>query len=106
MKSTRKSSILSSRKNIYDNDEFDVFSTDKIDKSRIHKGKREDKLLDINIVLKQDKNASALREIYQKYDVIEETDDTLYEDEYDDTYDDRNLGPEEPPSPDDMLYKR
>lgn len=106
LKSCQKPSLLASRKNIYDNDEFDVFSKDKVDKSRIHKGKRENALPDISEVLK-DKCSSKLREVYQKYELVEETDDlSLYEDEYDDTYDDRDIGPEEPPTADDMLFKR
>ena len=33
-------SVLTQRRNVYDNDEFDVFRKDAIDTSRIHKGKR------------------------------------------------------------------
>ena len=32
--------LLSSRKNVYDNDQFDVFRKRTVDMSNIHKGKR------------------------------------------------------------------
>lgn len=32
--------LLSSRHNIFQNDEFDVFSRDSVDLSRVHKGRR------------------------------------------------------------------
>lgn len=32
--------LLSQRANVYDNDEFDVFSKDKVDTSKVQKGKR------------------------------------------------------------------
>ena len=32
--------LLSKRANIYENDEFDVFTRDDVDKSKIHKGKK------------------------------------------------------------------
>lgn len=32
-------SLVAQRKNIFDDDEFDVFSRDTVDLSRIHKGK-------------------------------------------------------------------
>lgn len=38
--SIRSESELSSRKNIYDNDEFDVFAKNKIDLSKVYLGKK------------------------------------------------------------------
>ena len=35
-----QASVLSYRKNVYDDDEFDIFHRDDIDTSRIHKGKK------------------------------------------------------------------
>lgn len=32
--------LLSSRHNVFQNDEFDVFSRDSVDLSRVHKGRR------------------------------------------------------------------
>lgn len=72
--------VLSSRKNIYDNDEFDVFSHNKIDTSKIYLGKKDkanaDSLLDDKSFI--DKDSMMQRVI------------DMYEDEYDDTYDDIN----------------
>jgi hypothetical protein len=73
--------LLSSRKNIYDNDEFDIFAHGTLDKSRVHMGKKKTgdaaQLLDDKTFIQQHK-AALLERIYS-YDE--------YDDEYDDTYD-------------------
>ncbi len=33
-------SVLAQRRNVFDDDEFDVFSKDKVDLTRIHQGKK------------------------------------------------------------------
>ncbi|KAJ1962807.1 hypothetical protein GGI12_002431 [Dipsacomyces acuminosporus] len=67
---------LSSRRNIFDNDEFDIFRRNTLDWSRVHRGKTDSpaRLNDANDAVK-----SRVMQIAQR---IEE------EDEYDDTYDD------------------
>ncbi|GBC08059.1 hypothetical protein RclHR1_00790009 [Rhizophagus clarus] len=76
--------LLSQRRNIFDNDEFDVFSGKTLDTSRIHRGKKNrgtaDKLLDDKSFIETNKE-SMMNMIYN----------TMYEDEYDDTYDTSGL---------------
>ncbi|KAI8321437.1 hypothetical protein GQ54DRAFT_289616 [Martensiomyces pterosporus] len=68
--------LLSNRRNIFDNDEFDIFHRGTLDWSRVHRGKAESpaKLRDASADVK-----SRVMQIAQR---IEE------DDEYDDTYDD------------------
>ncbi|KAJ1800113.1 hypothetical protein LPJ59_001338 [Coemansia sp. RSA 2399] len=68
-------SVLDSRRNIFDNDEFDIFNRDSLDWSRVSKGKTR-KPSDNNTPGNQLK--SRIMEIAQRMDE---------EDEYDDTYD-------------------
>ncbi|KAI8393846.1 uncharacterized protein BYT42DRAFT_552437 [Radiomyces spectabilis] len=73
-------SVLKTRRNIFDNDEFDLFSRQPIDSNKIHLGKKnrgvtETLLNDSSFMAEQKKNV--LERIYN-----------MYEDEYDDTYDD------------------
>ncbi|KAJ2557349.1 hypothetical protein EV175_001395 [Coemansia sp. RSA 1933] len=67
--------VLESRRNIFDNDEFDIFNRDSLDWSRVSKGKTQ-KPVDVNTPDNQLK--SRIMEIAQRMD---------QEDEYDDTYD-------------------
>ncbi|ORE06779.1 hypothetical protein BCV72DRAFT_118389 [Rhizopus microsporus var. microsporus] len=73
-------SVLSSRKNIYDNDEFDVFANKTVDTSKMYLGKKDKGNAD---ALLEDKSVIDKTSIMQR--VID-----MYEDEYDDTYDDIN----------------
>ncbi|XP_069475387.1 activating signal cointegrator 1 complex subunit 2 isoform X2 [Ambystoma mexicanum] len=108
------SSLLASRANVFQDDEFDVFSRDSIDTSRVWKGRRraEDSkqfLNDRSVVAEQ-------RERYQQYSVIVEEvpieegtgqmfkDD--YEDEYDDTYDGNQVGANDADSDDELISRR
>ncbi|RGB28937.1 hypothetical protein C1646_672845 [Rhizophagus diaphanus] len=76
--------LLAQRRNIFDNDEFDVFSGKILDTSRIHRGKKNrgtaDKLLDDKSFIESNKE-SMMNMAYN----------TMYEDEYDDTYDTSGL---------------
>ena len=40
MDAAKEESVLSRRKNVFDNDEFDVFNRKDVDVSRIHVGKK------------------------------------------------------------------
>ncbi|CAF0807739.1 unnamed protein product [Brachionus calyciflorus] len=74
-------SELSSRKNIYDNDEFDVFKKDKIDMSKIYIGKKN---ATDNFDLD---NKDDIRRDYTAFSYEEHYEEDVYQDEYDDTYD-------------------
>ncbi|PVU96543.1 hypothetical protein BB561_001107 [Smittium simulii] len=74
-------SVLASRRNIFDNDEFDVFSGKLIDKSRVHI--KAHKHFDRQ---KTTVNESTLSDDYKKK--IMEAAKLLEDDEYDDTFDD------------------
>ncbi|KAF9984552.1 hypothetical protein BGZ65_000160 [Modicella reniformis] len=71
--------LLSSRRNIFDGDEFDVFSGKVVDRSKVSRGKRGPK--DAEIVL-NDKTF-----VTQHKSSILQAVDLMYDDEYDDTYD-------------------
>ncbi|KAG2231547.1 hypothetical protein INT48_005050 [Thamnidium elegans] len=77
-----KENVLKSRHNIYDNDEFDIFTHRTVDTSKVYEGKKDkanaDALLeDKTFIQEEKKNVLKL--------VID-----MYDDEYDDTYDDIN----------------
>nr|XP_033810966.1 activating signal cointegrator 1 complex subunit 2 isoform X2 [Geotrypetes seraphini] len=106
--------LLSSRANIFQDDEFDVFSKDSVDKSRIWKGRRKGEntkhfLNDKRLIAEQ-------KERYSQYSVVVEEvpveagtvqfykDD--YEDEYDDTYDGNQVGANDVDSDDELISRR
>ncbi|XP_077163359.1 activating signal cointegrator 1 complex subunit 2 isoform X1 [Paroedura picta] len=107
--------LVTARGNIFQNDEFDVFSKDSVDLSRVQKGKRSDRtttkglLNDKSIVAEQ-------RERYSQYSVIveevpEQSGEGLfcqddYEDEYDDTYDGNQVGANDADSDDELISRR
>ncbi|KAK3107045.1 hypothetical protein FSP39_005836 [Pinctada imbricata] len=105
-------SVISSRANIYDHDEFDVFSRESIDTSRIFKGKQSktDKL-----TLDEARGFDDVKQrISQAYSIRVETVDgddpsqmtELYDDEYDDTYDANNVGADDADSADELTTRR
>ncbi|XP_051489939.1 activating signal cointegrator 1 complex subunit 2 isoform X3 [Apus apus] len=106
--------LVTSRYNVFQNDEFDVFSRDSVDVSRIQKGKRREK--DTTRSLLNDKRLVAeQKERYQQYSlVVEETllqpgQEQLYgdyEDEYDDTYDGNQVGANDADSDDELISRR
>ncbi|NXM74954.1 ASCC2 protein, partial [Serilophus lunatus] len=106
--------LVTSRYNVFQNDEFDVFSRDSVDVSRIQKGKRREKdstrslVNDKSLVLEQ-------RERYSQYSVVVEElplgpgqPQLLgdYEDEYDDTYDGNQVGANDADSDDELISRR
>ncbi|RVE67750.1 hypothetical protein OJAV_G00084860 [Oryzias javanicus] len=95
--------VLSSRSNVFDDDEFDVFRRDQVDMTRVWKGRR--KAENVREMLNDKQHIAQQRARYQAYDtVVEEVavqpgdaaaaaygpDD--YDDEYDDTYDMNQVG--------------
>ncbi|XP_013788713.1 activating signal cointegrator 1 complex subunit 2-like [Limulus polyphemus] len=105
----KRPAVLANRKCIYDNDEFDIYSHDTVDTSRIHKGKRESKHNNLRALMDEKEEIESLRKFYQKYDnVVEEEnwDPTLYDDEYDDTYDSTAVGPDAPVTADELTLRR
>ncbi|NXK41884.1 ASCC2 protein, partial [Oxyruncus cristatus] len=106
--------LVTSRYNVFQNDEFDVFSRDSVDVSRIQKGKRREKdttrslVNDKSLVLEQ-------RERYSQYRVVVEELPLGpgqaqpygdYEDEYDDTYDGNQVGANDADSDDELISRR
>ncbi|KAF9898242.1 hypothetical protein BX616_004296 [Lobosporangium transversale] len=75
--------ILSLRRNIFDGDEFDVFSGKVLDRSKVSRGKKGPK--DAEIIL-DDKSF-----VDQHKSAILQAVDMMYDDEYDDTYDSMGL---------------
>uniref|UniRef100_A0A8C5FRN3 Activating signal cointegrator 1 complex subunit 2 n=1 Tax=Gadus morhua TaxID=8049 RepID=A0A8C5FRN3_GADMO len=92
--------VLSERSNVFDDDEFDVFHRDKVDMSRIWKGRRKGE--SAQEVLGDKQHIDAQRDRYRAYEnVVDEvmvepgavyTLDGDYDDEYDDTYDVNQVG--------------
>ncbi|XP_077378517.1 activating signal cointegrator 1 complex subunit 2 [Festucalex cinctus] len=95
-------SVLNSRSNVFDDDEFDVFRRDRVDMTRVWKGRRKGE--SAQELLNDKQHISEQRERYQAYQtVVDEVelqagdaasygtgDD--YDDEYDDTYDASQVG--------------
>ncbi|XP_063206939.1 activating signal cointegrator 1 complex subunit 2 isoform X4 [Chroicocephalus ridibundus] len=107
--------LVTSRHNVFQNDEFDVFSRDSVDVSRIQKGKRREK--DTTRSLLNDKRLVAeQKERYSQYSVIVEEVPVQpgeaqlykedYEDEYDDTYDGNQVGANDADSDDELISRR
>ncbi|XP_072443474.1 activating signal cointegrator 1 complex subunit 2 isoform X1 [Chiloscyllium punctatum] len=106
-------SILSARQNVFDYDEFDVFSKTSVDMSKIWKGKKKGKegttLLDDKMHIAQQ------RERYNAYSIVVEkapVEDGVqfyagdYDDEYDDTYDGNQVGANDVDSDDELVSRR
>jgi len=100
--------ILEERHSVYDNDEFDVFSRNKVDVSKIHKGKRRDKGSLKTLLSDKSDITETVKERYSAYDVFNRHAWTasLYDDEYDDTYDSQNVGAQDADSADELTVRR
>uniref|UniRef100_A0A2K6H038 Activating signal cointegrator 1 complex subunit 2 n=1 Tax=Propithecus coquereli TaxID=379532 RepID=A0A2K6H038_PROCO len=109
--------LLTSRHNIFQNDEFDVFSRDSVDLSRVHKGRSTRKEENTRSLLNDKRAVAAQRQRYEQYSVVVEEvplqpgeslpyhgDD--YEDEYDDTYDGNQVGANDADSDDELISRR
>jgi len=103
-------SVLDTRRNIFDDDEFDVLSHD-VDVSRIHRGKKEK--LD-KTFLDDRSSLATLKPLMERYghEFVESMYDKdieyedVYEDEYDDTYDSNVVGAIDDDSADEMTSRR
>ncbi|KAJ3020177.1 UNVERIFIED_CONTAM: hypothetical protein HDU68_010320 [Siphonaria sp. JEL0065] len=92
------SQVLSTRKNIYDNDEFDIFNKKKVDATKIIWGKKEKTGADLLRDTSDQKaavlalHANALQEEEEYERMKREMDEQrMYDDEYDDTYDSTDI---------------
>ncbi|XP_051829044.1 activating signal cointegrator 1 complex subunit 2 [Antechinus flavipes] len=108
--------LVSSRHNVFQNDEFDVFSRDTVDLSRVQKGRRKGE--DTRSLLNDKRAVQEQRQRYSQYSVVVDEvtvaaggpeallgrDD--YEDEYDDTYDGNQVGANDADSDDELITRR
>jgi len=101
--SVNSSSLLSQRRNVFDGDEFDVFSRFDVDLARVHQGKR-DRDNDGD-VMEPAVRARCVTHALQPVTVVDDDDDA-YDDEYDDTYDSNVLGADDADSADEMTSRR
>jgi len=95
-------------RSVYDEDEFDVFTRDKVDTSKIHIGKK-DKTRDAKKLLEDKSDLYVLKDRFDKLGIVVDEvnrdgfeDTGEYDDEYDDTYDDSAIGETEPDARDDL----
>uniref|UniRef100_A0A8C6NBC3 Uncharacterized protein n=1 Tax=Melopsittacus undulatus TaxID=13146 RepID=A0A8C6NBC3_MELUD len=107
--------LVTSRYNVFQNDEFDVFSRDSVDVSRIQKGKRREKdttrslLNDKRLVAEQKERYSQYRLVVEELPVQQGEAQLYgedYEDEYDDTYDGNQVGANDADSDDELISRR
>nr|XP_037863555.1 activating signal cointegrator 1 complex subunit 2 isoform X4 [Chlorocebus sabaeus] len=109
--------LLTSRHNVFQNDEFDVFSRDSVDLSRVHKGKSARKEENTRSLLNDKRAVAAQRQRYEQYSVVVEEvplqpgeslpyHSVYYEDEYDDTYDGNQVGANDADSDDELISRR
>ncbi|KAG7234261.1 hypothetical protein INR49_003323 [Caranx melampygus] len=94
--------VLSNRSNVFDDDEFDVFRRERVDMSRIWKGRRKGE--NVREMLNDKQHVAEQRARYQAYETV--VDEVIiepgesaeayglddYDDEYDDTYDMNQVG--------------
>lgn len=100
--------ILDERHSIYDKDEFDVFTKSKVDLSKVHKGKRRNTGNLKSLLSDKTDMTEAVKERYSAYDVFNRHVRivTMYDDEYDDTYDSQNVGALDADSADELTIRR
>ncbi|XP_009948781.1 PREDICTED: activating signal cointegrator 1 complex subunit 2 isoform X2 [Leptosomus discolor] len=108
--------LVTSRYNVFQNDEFDVFSRDSVDVSRIQKGKRTREKDTTRSLLNDKRLIAEQKERYSQYSVVVEEVPVQpgeaqlykedYEDEYDDTYDGNQVGANDADSDDELISRR
>ena len=100
--------VLEERHSVYDRDEFDVLSGSKVDVSKVHKGKRRNKGNFKTLLSDKSDITETVKERYSAYDVFNQHEWTasLYDDEYDDTYDSQNVGAQDADSVDELTVRR
>ena len=110
MKNKKQSvkTILEQRHSVYDKDDFDVFAGNKLNLSKIHKGKRRDVGSMKKLLSDKSDITESVKERYAAYDVFNRHVWTasLYDDEYDDTYDSQNVGAQDADSADELTIRR
>ena len=108
---TRKqpvATVLEQRHSVYDKDEFDVFAGNKVDVTKVHKGKRRDRANLKTLLSDKSHITGSVKDRYAAYDVFNRHAWTasLYDDEYDDTYDSQNVGAQDADSADELTVRR
>lgn len=104
--STLISDITNTRSNIYDGDEFDINVRDKVDLSKIHRGKQR-RAKNANAMLddKKELKTQTMKDRFAALSIVVDEEYIVpgtsgggydYDDEYDDTYDDQAMGEREP----------
>ncbi|XP_064651306.1 activating signal cointegrator 1 complex subunit 2-like [Lineus longissimus] len=102
-------SVLDTRHNIYDGDEFDVFRRENVDISRVHKGKKN--VNEDMAALDDKRDLDSFRDVYNMYGNMDATESMYemknieYDDEYDDTYDSHEVGADDADSADELTKK-
>ncbi|KAF7687153.1 activating signal cointegrator 1 complex subunit 2 [Silurus meridionalis] len=111
--------VLSTRSNVFDDDEFDVFSRDNVDMRRVWRGRRQGESM--RDLLNDKQHINEQRDRYRSYQtVVDEipiaTDQSGnqgnaylmddYDDEYDDTYDINQVGANDLDEDDELLNRR
>ncbi|XP_044144456.1 activating signal cointegrator 1 complex subunit 2 [Bufo gargarizans] len=98
--------LVASRSNVFADDEFDVFSRDVVDTSKIWKGRRKHE--SAAQILSDKSSILAQKERYSNYSMVSEehTVDGDYDDEYDDTYDGNQVGANDADSDDELISRR
>uniref|UniRef100_A0A4W4F4I2 CUE domain-containing protein n=1 Tax=Electrophorus electricus TaxID=8005 RepID=A0A4W4F4I2_ELEEL len=98
-------SVLSSRSNVFDDDEFDVFNRDQLDMTRVWKGRKQEE--NVRDMLNDKQHITEQRARYQRSgDQVSAYDLDDYDDEYDDTYDLNQVGANDLDEDDDLLTRR
>ncbi|XP_034834671.1 activating signal cointegrator 1 complex subunit 2 [Maniola hyperantus] len=80
------------RLNVFDGDEFDIMTRDDVDLSKIHIGKKKEKFRDLGAMLNDKTVVKNRTDIYSKYNLVCD-EESMYSDEYDDTYDSDGVAP-------------
>ncbi|KAK3769238.1 hypothetical protein RRG08_005185 [Elysia crispata] len=97
--------LLASRKNVFDNDEFDLFRNRNVDMSKIHIGKKNQK-----VDLDDKSTIEVVRATYDAYGSVDQEsvydNKQMYNDEYDDTYDSNAVGADDADSADELNNTR
>uniref|UniRef100_A0A1B6E5A1 CUE domain-containing protein n=1 Tax=Clastoptera arizonana TaxID=38151 RepID=A0A1B6E5A1_9HEMI len=81
------SNALPERVNVFDNDEFDIMNRDDVDTTNMHIGKRKQKHKNLIQLINDKSHVDEMRDMYTKLNIVEYDEEQMYNDEYDDTYD-------------------
>lgn len=106
--------VLTTRSNVFDDDEFDVFNRDKVDMSRVWKGRRKGE--NMREMLNDKQHIAEQKSRYLAYETV--VDEVIitpgnpafdlddYDDEYDDTYDINQVGANDLDGDSNLLNRR